>query len=416
MPLPNVWSPPVEIGEEHTHPKREEAVVPFDASKIFPHYFPADYFLQNEEKDFLDEAIVLLNSIYSRGRADGKDVVMYPHDDDIAKHIILYNWIALSLVRKAEGDVAAVAVYQQSDGLTVYWTKNSIDNEDIQHAEEFAAFVRRAAKDRIPQKEFQTLYFDIMIKNSKPKLSRRLSEFNSISQQKEKFTTSYWVPSNDTNIEELERLLEAAITNPSWYAPRVTQLSRADMDALKLGGFQPNTSEPAELFITMRQILASIKKEASDMKNGFTGETYASLSAHAWMFGMSSVMEQLVKTYQHGAATFRAICKIGEYFRGVGRLYYNISARGFSKTFQTFQLVLVTPAPSRQVALYDDWFHVIETIYYRRTGRVPDISRGRFNAKYGSAIRDYKSWDKTFERHCEVSLIDSVDREKTLSS
>jgi hypothetical protein len=136
------------------------------------------------------------------------------------------------------------------------------------------------------------------------------------------------------------------------------------------------------------------------------------LSAHAWMFGMSSVMEQLVKTYQHGAATFRAICKIGEYFRGIGRLYYNISARGFSQKFQTFRLVLITPAPSRRVDLYEDWFHVIETIYYRRMGRVPDISRGRFNAKYGSAIRDYKSWDKTFERHCEVSLIEALTAKK----
>jgi hypothetical protein len=398
--------------EEHPHSTSDEAFVPFDISNTPPPYFPVDYYVHNEENDFLDEAIALLNSIYPNGPADVEDVVMYPHDNDTAKHIILYNWIALSLVRKAERDVAAIAVYQHGDGVNVYWTKNSIDDEDVQHAEEFGALVRRAARDRIPQMEFQTLYFDMMTKNSKPKLTRRLSDFIAVSRKKEKYSSTHWVPPEDTDIEELDKLLAAAISMPQWYTQRDTTFNRADIEALKLGGFDPDTSGPAELYVSMGNILASIKKEVSEAKNGFTGDAYAALAAHAWMFGLSNVMEQLIKRFQRGSATFHAIGKIGEYFRGIGRLYHTMSARGFSQSFQAFRLIMITPAPSRQVELHDDWFHVIETIYYRKKGRVPDISRGRFNAKYANAVRDYHSWSKSFERHCEVSLIEALIAKK----
>ena len=267
--------------EEHTHSTNDEAVVSFDISKTPPPYLPVDYYVHNEKNDFLDEAIALLNSIYPNGPANVEDVFMYPHDDDTAKHIILYNWIALSLVRKAERDVAAIAVYQHGDGVTVYWTKNSIDDEDVQHAEEFGALVRRAARDRIPQREFQTLYFGMMAKNSKPKLTRRLSDFIAVSRKKEKYSSTHWVPPEDTDIEELDKLLAAAISMPQWYTHRDTTLNRADIEALKLSGFHPDTSGPAELFISMRNILASIKKEVSEAKNGFTGDAYATVAAHA---------------------------------------------------------------------------------------------------------------------------------------
>lgn len=58
-------------------------------------------------------------------------------DERDQKHI-LFNWIALSLVCRSHGDVAAVTAYQRKGGVFVYWTKNTITEEDMLHVNEFS--------------------------------------------------------------------------------------------------------------------------------------------------------------------------------------------------------------------------------------------------------------------------------------
>ena len=46
------------------------------------------------------------------------------------KHLRLYNFIALLLVRKSKGDVCAVTAYQSHTSIEVYYAKNSSRQED----------------------------------------------------------------------------------------------------------------------------------------------------------------------------------------------------------------------------------------------------------------------------------------------
>jgi hypothetical protein len=131
-------------------------------------YFPADYVIQNETADFVDEALALIYHIRSLPDDPWQDH-MPDHDDQQKKHLILYNWIALSLVTD-EHDVAAIAVYQRQDSVYVYWTKNELTHEDVQHANEFAQLVREAACNRMQLVEFQRLYFELLYKNCFKKL------------------------------------------------------------------------------------------------------------------------------------------------------------------------------------------------------------------------------------------------------
>jgi hypothetical protein len=93
-------------------------------------------------------------------------------------------------------------------------------------------------------------------------------------------------------------------------------------------------------------------------------------------------------------------------------LYSVMSSRAWGEVFKHFRLILIPTATPREISLHDNWFHVIEAIYYRETGRVPDMSRERFYAKYASAVKAYYSWSKSFERHCEISLIEALIERK----
>jgi hypothetical protein len=97
------------------------------------------------------------------------------------KHLHLYNFIALSLVRKSRGDVCAVTVYQSLTSLEVYYAKNTTrqaDNEillDDIHASSLKKIVRSAAKSKITEQEFRSQYFETIFQNCQEKLFRRVS-------------------------------------------------------------------------------------------------------------------------------------------------------------------------------------------------------------------------------------------------
>src|SRR5438046_9072608 len=112
--------------------------------EVYDMYLPVDPVIANDQNDLLDESILLLHLIQKK-KTNSEHWVSYLRDlDDYeSKHIILYNWIALSLVREAYADVAAVAAYKFKDKPSrVYYGKNNLNSSDIAHANEFADLVR----------------------------------------------------------------------------------------------------------------------------------------------------------------------------------------------------------------------------------------------------------------------------------
>src|SRR5437762_11620568 len=103
-------------------------------------HMPVDPIIANEQNDFVDECILLLHLLHKK-KTNSEYWVSYLRDLDAyeLKHVILYNWIALSLVREAHADVAAVAVYRFKDKPSrIYYAKNNLNSLDEAHAKEFA--------------------------------------------------------------------------------------------------------------------------------------------------------------------------------------------------------------------------------------------------------------------------------------
>src|SRR5213592_2145166 len=81
-----------------------------------------------DEPDFLDECILLLH-LLDKGKKNSEHLESYLHKYSAydSKRIVFYNWIALSLVREAHADVAAVAVYRLKDKpARIYYAKNNL--------------------------------------------------------------------------------------------------------------------------------------------------------------------------------------------------------------------------------------------------------------------------------------------------
>jgi hypothetical protein len=93
------------------------------------------------------------------------NVVIHPLDYDLTKHVILYNWTALSLIRRTERDVAMVAAYGKKDCVTIYWTKNRIDEADREQAKELTVLVKGVTKGIVNLGELQKCIFQIDDKN-----------------------------------------------------------------------------------------------------------------------------------------------------------------------------------------------------------------------------------------------------------
>jgi len=89
----------------------------------------------------------------------------------ISKHLVLHNWIALSLIREAHTHAAAIASSRFSEKSTrVYYAKNNLNSSDEVHAQEFTELVQLGEFIQMSIGEFQKQYFALMHKNRLTKL------------------------------------------------------------------------------------------------------------------------------------------------------------------------------------------------------------------------------------------------------
>ena len=75
--------------------------------------YPIDESISSDTHDYLEEGLVLLHGFQQNSKTAALEWKSYAedHNDAQMKHLLLYNWIALSLVRHDDKDVAAVAPF-----------------------------------------------------------------------------------------------------------------------------------------------------------------------------------------------------------------------------------------------------------------------------------------------------------------
>lgn len=354
--------------------------------------------IAKEDHDFLDESILLLHLLQKNTANSGLwESYLRKYSDHEKKHIILYNWIALSLVREAHSDVAAVAVYTLKDRPTrLYYAKNNLADADKAHAIEFADLVRLAASTAMSLDDFRKNYFLLLQKNCLPKLKRRVDALRSSISLRGRPVKG----SDDTLIynssqgDELRSLLQSAIDSN---AQPPLRRNRADVDALKV---IPDTKN---IFVALLKIFESLTMYVASEE---TADMLENLCGHCWIIGMSGTLEEMTKTNLAAHDVILTAAKLGEYFRGTARLFFLLADEKTRLSLSTFQFFAVPPTGNRIVGLCKNWYHVIETIHLRVEGRGIGITREKLFNAARTAFIAYSKHNGMFIRHAELDLIE----------
>ena len=352
----------------------------------------------NETNDFLDECILLLHLLDKRtNNSEHWESYLHKYGEYDAKHIILYNWIALSLVRERHADVAAVAVYRLKGKPTrVYYAKNNLTPADEAHAKEFAELVQFAASTTISIVEFQKKYFSLIHKNCLGKLKRRVDNLRaSVSLRakplKDRDGNLILTPSQG---DQLRTLLQKAIdTN----ATPPFRRNRPDVDALNL---IPDTNN---IFVALLKILDSMKLF---MASEETADMLENLCGHCFIIGSSGTLEEITRSNRPAHHVVEVARKLGEYYRGIARLFYLLADDHMRASLSTFEFFSVPSTPNRNVELCRNWYHIIETVYVRVEGQNMRVARDKLYAALQSEIIAYAKYNGGFIRHAEINLIE----------
>ena len=367
-------------------------------------YMQVPPMIANETNDFVDESILFLHLSHKK-KTNSKQWMSYlpTLNSSDAKHLILYDWIALSLVREAHADVAAVATYTSPKKPSrVYYAKNNLNSLDEAHAKEFADLVRLAASTGMPLEEFQTQYFILMHKNCLPKLKRRVDQLRAslsfcgkpLRDENNKLIRT---PSQG---DQLRALLQNAIDSN---APQPIRRNRADAEALEV------VEDANNIFVALLKLFES-------MKFHMTGEETATmlenLCIHCWMIGRSGTLAELARDKVGPQEVINNAAKLGDYIRGTSHLYLLVGDEKMRTSVQSFEFFAVPPMADRRVELCKDWFHVIETIYHRVNGDAIDISRSRLFSPLQAPVMAYTKFDGKFIRHAEIQLIEYLMSQK----
>jgi hypothetical protein len=351
-----------------------------------------------ETRDFVDECILLLHVLERpKPNSENWESHLHNYNESDRKHIILFNWIALSLVREAHGDVAAVAIYRLKDKPDrIYYAKNNLSSADEAHVKEFADLVRLAASTTMPIAEFQIKYFSLLHKNCIGKLKRRVDALRATIHLRDKQIGNQVNNSNPspTLREEFRNLLETSIKSNA--VPPYSR-NRADKTALKM------VSDTTNIFAALLKIYDSMK---SVLFREEDAHMLAKLCNHCFIIGSSSVLEESTKSNRPAHEVVKTAEKLGEYCRGISHLYGLLDNEESKASFATFECFPVPSTPIRTVQLSTDWFHVIETIYTLVEGGNLPVSKDKLYEELNSQVMNYIRFRGEFTRHAEIALIE----------
>jgi len=345
--------------------------------------------VKNETRDFFYEALLLLERSQNI-IMDEEEEPAEKHEQKSAEHIILYAFFALSLIRDAERDVAAVAAYQMPKVVRVYFTKNSLNESDIAMANNLVDLICSTARDKtVTADNFHERYFQYLTETCASKFKKRFDGMKaSILKPKR---DGDLMPSTAADLESRLASLENTGIRPG---------NRADRAAVS---FSKNGNVCEGVKLALSAIRAQILKNQNL-------RSYVKLSLRAWVVASNSVTASILGEYSTLNPLVLALQKYGEYYRGASRLF-NIITDPDPKTrscYSSVELIPVKPPPPLRVKLEPDWFYVLQVLYYRAKKEMMPIQKGHFMARYSAAISAYEKGDREKQKflpHCETTLI-----------
>jgi hypothetical protein len=350
-----------------------------------------DECIKNEEREFFYEALLLLERSQNKDVNDGEE----EHPDEItdvsSKDIILYAFLALSLVKDAERDVAAVAVYEMKDSVRVFYTKNRLNEGDIAMANQLVDIVRTAARDStMTASAFHELYFQHLTEKCTSKFLRRFDAM-----KKDVFKTRKRDDVMPSTAAELEDLLEAYVRSGT----KRTVQSRADTVAATF-------SKDGNIYKGVKKALSAIRKHVLIEQ---TLHSYIKLAVWSWVVASSSVLNHIVKQAPTYKPLILSMQKYGDYYRGASQLFKTVTQSNTIRIYYSnIHITAIERPPPLPVKFEKDWFHVLQVLYYRARGTQIPIQKGQFMECFGSAVNAYETGDsekQNFLPHCETTLI-----------
>ena len=315
------------------------------------------------------------------------------HSNTSTKHVILYGFLALSLVREKEQDVAAIAIYHFKDTVEVYYTKNTMKQADVDHANELAELIRSTAKDCLNTIDFFDQYFELILRNCKGKFMRRFGDF--------KHEVTRPKPQDEIVPCSAADLLNTFAGLFSSHTPFSVR-NKADKDACSF-------SETGNLYEGLHILLNAVIDNIYALQ---TYDEYIVFAAHAYIIAQSSVTRALVEATPPLGRLVEACEKFGLYFRGATRLYNAISQSSEARVkYSTFSLNKIDPLPSKQVHVETDWYYILQCIYFRETGRIIPVSKATFTRHYARSLKTYEQYPlQPYLPHCETTLITELTK------
>jgi hypothetical protein len=303
----------------------------------------------------------------------------------------LYSFIALSLVIEAERDVCAVAIYRYNNRTEVFYAKNwALRDRDITHANEFATLVRSTAGRNTTLAEFQDEFFAFIMRSGRAKFMRRFAEFKTAI--KETIKDPGDIPDTADDMMKIIR-----------------DLIRENTESV----IRNNADKEVASYSDINSIYEGLLYALNDCKLYVDSATdlddFMRMAANAYAVGNSTVTQDICERRPTLNNFLQCIQKFGVYYRGSTRLYLAITHNAQSrKIFSDFKVTGLNPLPQLRIELEQDWWTVLQNVYYRGTKRMIPITQGQFTATYASAIRDYVNPNykvQRFEEHCEITLL-----------
>jgi hypothetical protein len=322
--------------------------------------------------------------------------------------LYLCDFMALSLVRRAEYDVAAIAVYELPEGVEFLWSKNisqgntsaCSDRLDEIHAQQLQELIRETAKLRTPNYEFHQNYFRLMLKNCNSNLNRRWRALNLA-------------------------LFEVGTNNGLSISQEVRKLFKK-MKQAAMGTQTIDDQSVIELTARYRALEDRSRKLARmvDHYQSFQDsdvDAAARASMCSWQFGYDSATQELLEHPDVSCAIrkFITVARVfGHYSLGATKLNLKLlTKRRENERYQSVQFRHVESPEPIQRNLHRDWYFVLEVLYYQKYKLPLPILRHEFIERYQS-IRNYgQEGATTFVRHAEINLIDylmSIGRVPTM--
>jgi len=296
--------------------------------------------VSNDKNDYFNELINLLSRTQRTTPddfAEDETSQLTGLSDTDRERLILHSWLALSIVQKEEGDAAAVATYRKHDKIIVYYAKNcEIEDECASHINELSLLVRNSARNPVSKDQFVRSYFGLVHRNLYAKFRRRvngLKYFVAMQNESDRPELLYQAPT--------PRLLSYLSQNFTAKSPFTIKLA-ADECAAALSPSQNLYDGLISILTTLRDRIGSVNTERD----------FEFASFYAYALGHSTLINNITPNRREVLDLVESSRKLGEYWRGVNRLFRLINAQ--REVFQNFEVVPISNTMSRVIPVKKD--------------------------------------------------------------